>query len=80
MIDYLEQYLNYLRFEKNVSDNSVSSYKNDLDLYKEALKNDYTLFFEHDLYNECCTLHQTEKGVRVKETFTLEEYKHKVVE
>ena len=48
--------------------------------YKEALKNDYTLFFEHDLYNECCTLHQTEKGVRVKETFTLEEYKHKVVE
>ena len=48
--------------------------------YKDALKNDYTLFFEHDLYNECCTLHETEKGVRVKETFTLEEFKQKVVE
>ena len=48
--------------------------------YKEALKNDYTLFFEHDLYNECCTLHKTEKGVRVKETFTLEDFKHKFVE
>ncbi len=48
--------------------------------YKNALKNDYTLFFEHDLYNECCTLHETEKGVRVKETFTLEDFKHKVVE
>jgi glyoxylase-like metal-dependent hydrolase (beta-lactamase superfamily II) len=43
--------------------------------YKNALKNDYTLFFEHDLYNECCTLHETEKGVRVKETFTLEDFK-----
>ncbi len=42
--------------------------------YKDALKNDYTLFFEHDLYNECCSLHETEKGVRVKETFTLEEF------
>ncbi len=48
--------------------------------YKDALKNDYTLFFEHDLYNECCTLHETEKGVKVKETFTLEEFKQKVVE
>ncbi len=40
--------------------------------YKDALENDYILFFEHDLYNECCTLQQTEKGVRVKDTFSLE--------
>jgi len=33
MTDYLEQYLNYLRFEKNLSDNSVSSYKSDLERY-----------------------------------------------
>ncbi len=33
MIDYLQQYLNYLRFEKSLSDNSVSSYKNDLERY-----------------------------------------------
>ncbi len=41
--------------------------------YKDALKDDIILFFEHDLYNECCTLQETEKGVRVKETFKLSE-------
>jgi glyoxylase-like metal-dependent hydrolase (beta-lactamase superfamily II) len=39
--------------------------------FEEAIKNDYILFFEHDLYNECCTLEMTEKGIRVKETFDL---------
>ncbi|HSH52862.1 MAG TPA: MBL fold metallo-hydrolase [Bacteroidales bacterium] len=37
----------------------------------EAVKNDYILFFQHDLYNECVTVYQTGKGVRVKETFKL---------
>jgi glyoxylase-like metal-dependent hydrolase (beta-lactamase superfamily II) len=37
----------------------------------EAVENDYTLFFEHDPVNECCTLQQTEKGVRPKEFFKL---------
>ena len=39
---------------------------------KEAAENNYTLFFEHDLYNECCTVEKTEKGIRMKESFTLE--------
>jgi len=39
---------------------------------QEAAHNNYILYFEHDLYNECCTVHQTEKGIRVKETGTLE--------
>lgn len=38
----------------------------------EALENNYTLFFEHDPVNECCTLHQTEKGIRQKEIFKLD--------
>lgn len=38
---------------------------------EEALENDYILFFEHDPANECCTLQQTEKGIRVKDTFKL---------
>ena len=38
---------------------------------EEALKNNYVLFFEHDPLIECCTLQQTEKGIRVKETFNL---------
>jgi integrase/recombinase XerD len=33
MNDYLQQYLTYLKFEKNLSDNSVSSYKADLERY-----------------------------------------------
>jgi glyoxylase-like metal-dependent hydrolase (beta-lactamase superfamily II) len=40
---------------------------------KEALEGDYILFFEHDALNECCTLQQTEKGVRPKDFFRLEE-------
>lgn len=38
---------------------------------QEAVDNNYTLFFEHDPLNECCTLQQTEKGVRQKEVFGL---------
>jgi len=37
----------------------------------EAAENDYILFFEHDPVNECCSLQQTEKGVRQKEVFNL---------
>lgn len=37
----------------------------------DALANDYVLFFEHDIYNECCNLQQTEKGIRAKDYFAL---------
>jgi glyoxylase-like metal-dependent hydrolase (beta-lactamase superfamily II) len=40
---------------------------------KEAFDNDSILFLEHDPKVECCTLQMTEKGIRVKETFKLEE-------
>jgi len=39
----------------------------------EALENNYTLFFEHDPVNECCNLQMTEKGIRQKDVFKLEE-------
>ena len=39
----------------------------------EALANDYVLFFEHDREYECCTLQQTEKGIRPKDFFKLDE-------
>jgi hypothetical protein len=38
---------------------------------QEAVDNNYVLFFEHDPVNECCTVQQTDKGIRVKETFKL---------
>jgi glyoxylase-like metal-dependent hydrolase (beta-lactamase superfamily II) len=38
---------------------------------KEALDNEYILFFEHDATIECCTLQQTERGIRQKDVFKL---------
>lgn len=40
---------------------------------QEALDNDYILYLEHDPKIECCTLQLTEKGIRMKETFRLDE-------
>ena len=39
----------------------------------EAHQNGYILFFEHDPINECCTLLETEKGIRSGEFFKLAE-------
>jgi glyoxylase-like metal-dependent hydrolase (beta-lactamase superfamily II) len=41
---------------------------------QEAVDNNYILFFEHDPIHECCTLTHTEKGIRAKETFKLNEW------
>ena len=41
------------------------------EILNEAFENDYILFLEHDAINECCTLIQTEKGIRLGETFSL---------
>jgi glyoxylase-like metal-dependent hydrolase (beta-lactamase superfamily II) len=48
------------------------------DFFKKAVEQDYTLFFEHDIYNECCSLKNTDKGVRLDQTFSLEEWKNKL--
>jgi glyoxylase-like metal-dependent hydrolase (beta-lactamase superfamily II) len=40
---------------------------------KEAVENDYILFFEHDPQYECCTLQLTERGIRPGRFFKLEE-------
>jgi glyoxylase-like metal-dependent hydrolase (beta-lactamase superfamily II) len=39
----------------------------------EAIDNNYILFFEHDPVHECCNLQQTERGIRPKDFFKLEE-------
>ncbi|MFD1314265.1 MBL fold metallo-hydrolase [Namhaeicola litoreus] len=36
---------------------------------QKAVENEFYLFLEHDAVHEVCTLQQTEKGVRLKETF-----------
>jgi glyoxylase-like metal-dependent hydrolase (beta-lactamase superfamily II) len=51
----------------------LESMKEKKDFLQEAVTNDYVLFFEHDPINECCTLQITEKGIRHKDLFRLEE-------
>jgi glyoxylase-like metal-dependent hydrolase (beta-lactamase superfamily II) len=50
------------------------SLKEKKEFLEEALDKNYILFFEHDAYHECCTLHLTGKGPRAKESFTLNQY------
>jgi glyoxylase-like metal-dependent hydrolase (beta-lactamase superfamily II) len=52
----------------------LESLKDKQRFYKEAVENDYILFFEHDLYNECCNLKETERGTKLKDTFSLQDY------
>lgn len=40
---------------------------------KEAVDQDYIIYFEHDPEIECATLKNTEKGVRIDQTFALKE-------
>ena len=40
---------------------------------KMAADKEFILFLEHDPLNECCTVHHTEKGVRLKDRFSLTE-------
>lgn len=38
-----------------------------------AAEKEYIIFLQHDYYNECCTVKMTNKGVRLKDTFKLDE-------
>jgi len=40
--------------------------------WQEIVDKEYILFLEHDPVHACCTLKQTDKGIRVAETFALE--------
>jgi len=42
-------------------------------ILNEAVKNNWTLFFEHDPQIECCSVVQTEKGIRANQLFNLNE-------
>ncbi|HPD64194.1 MAG TPA: MBL fold metallo-hydrolase [Bacteroidia bacterium] len=41
---------------------------------EECADNQYVIFFQHDYYNECCTVRHTPKGVRLDRVFSLEEF------
>ncbi len=39
---------------------------------EQAAKEDFVLFLEHDPLNTCCTVHLTEKGIRLNQTLSLD--------
>lgn len=41
--------------------------------WEEIVDKEYILFLEHDPIHQCCTLQRTEKGIRLKEVFRLDE-------
>lgn len=41
------------------------------EILEMAAEHNWILFFEHDPHIECATVHMTEKGVRIKDTFRL---------
>lgn len=43
------------------------------DFLNLAAENEFILFLEHDPINECCTVKQTEKGVRLDRTFSIDD-------
>ena len=42
-------------------------------ILSEAVDNNWVLFFEHDPLVECCTLQETPRGIRMKDSFKLSE-------
>lgn len=44
------------------------------ELLESAVDNNMTLFFEHDIVNECCTLTRNNKGIVVDKVLTLKEF------
>ncbi len=53
--------------------NPLITFEEKNSFWQEAADNNYILILEHDAVNECCTLYHTEKGIRVKEVFRLDE-------
>lgn len=49
----------------------LDAMKEKTNILKQAVQNNYLLFFEHDPFNEMCSVHETEKGIRMNEILTL---------
>jgi len=52
----------------------LDTIKEKSDHLKEVYENNYILFFQHDVYYECCDLKKTERGIRANNTFLLDEW------
>lgn len=85
IINYNERKIAYVGDLIPVKANIITSFVSAYDLFplttieekveflEEAYNENYTLFFGHDLYTECCTLKKTPKGIREDKVFKLSE-------
>lgn len=48
--------------------------------WQESIDHEYALFLEHDPVNECCTIQLTDKGYRLKDTFSLQDWMDNIVQ
>ncbi len=70
--DFIATVLNIpLAYVPSFDVDPVKSMEEKEEFLQRALKEDYILVFEHDYYHECCTLEETEKGIRAGKTFNL---------
>jgi len=54
--------------------NALQSLQEKTTFLDKAFAENYILFFEHDRINECCSLKQTEKGIRADKIFALKNW------
>lgn len=85
IINFNEKKIAYVGDLIPVKANIISSFVSAYDLFplttieekdeflEEAHREDFILFFGHDLYTECCSLKKTPKGIREDESFKLKE-------
>lgn len=50
----------------------LDTMKEKTSILKQAVDNNYLLYFEHDPFNEMCSVHETEKGIRVNDILKIE--------
>jgi len=63
-----------LPFIASVDIQPLESLREKESFLNEAADKNFILFFEHDSMHECCTVKHTEKGVRINETFELNQF------
>jgi glyoxylase-like metal-dependent hydrolase (beta-lactamase superfamily II) len=72
--DFIATLLNIpLAYVPSFDIDPVLSMKEKQEFLSRAVKENYILFFEHDYYNQCCTLQQTPKGIRHADVFNLDD-------
>ncbi len=72
MADFISSVMNIpLAYVPSFDVDPLKSMEEKKEFLERAYSNDYVLYFEHDYDNECCSLEKTEKGIRAKATFTL---------